>query len=963
MNASGFRTLGLLMAFYQPQASESTDLNDERFAALASIQNACDQVDQADRLLVALSRYLLAARYGAVLDHENAIVEYDRALTLLESIDLTSTDHWLYTVAPFLSTNARPGFAHRLALRAHMAKVSRLLDVGRVQQAMDAAETLVRFTSVRMSTQPGDHCWALSRRARVERESRDVQAFLATEQELEGLVHSLPDVTGRGVTRLYWWGTASNNAQKLKDYGRSDEFLRKRISLRARRDLDIDVAPEDLTADDMRAIVAGYHRAGSDGQLTNIGNDIYDLALNLYNSGALHTDTETRAHSLKLLDVTEEAWKNFAVNGLFAVSLSRARIRLLVEKGADIQDATATFLRVNEQALRFNTRRRALVAAVRFGTTGSPAVLDRIQTLITTTDSTHAGTENAHLHGMLAEFWLRACRADEMSGSTPQWEMAEAAALTAAPLLRPNGVSLDPELEAVVWQAAAAALPLGERSSMKLERLLRSIECVAELMVTISTTADRKMIAVQFASVFFEAAELSVALGDHAAADLIMEATRRDRVGLLLAELVANPAIANTIRAAALAITDSNRRSPDTPVNDEDEGDGNDDGGLSAKTLEDRSAAILDDRAQATTEAERILGPLGALCDPQLLRTMTARRILRQRPIDEPTAVLQLLPLTGLLDDHSTGSPVTVCRRLTYTTGSSVHEHLDHVQVPKKMLTGSPGDAHLFTHAARYAEALFPEPLLALLDTATMEAPTRLLVVPTGFFHIPFDYLPIPGGRLIDKAIVSLHGSLTSMNSLMHIEQTSSTAPSLAVYDNVKFRHAEDEYRSIIEHLSGVRRVGSATELDAALHEAESSRMALLAMGVHGTRDEQGWGQAKILPDGSMVTAADVLRWDVPRLCVLASCHSSLTTVDGIELGGFPLALMLRGATTVIGGLFRIPDESTTAIMKCFWADLGQGQDAVRALRNAKLSWLSQSNISKRPRTWTGLITYGAATR
>ncbi|MGG7105053.1 CHAT domain-containing protein [Rhodococcus sp. 24CO] len=711
----------------------------------------------------------------------------------------------------------------------------------------------------------------------------------------------------------------------------------------------------------MLAIVAGYHRAGSDGQLTNIGNDIYDLALNLYNSGALHTDDETRAYVLELLDVAEEAWKNFAVNGLFAVSLSRARIKLIVEKGADVEDATDTFLRVNEQALRFNTRRRALVAAVRFGTVASPAVLDRIQTLITATDSIHTGSENAHLHGMLAEFWLRSCRADERSGSTPPWEVAEAAALTAAPLLRPNGVSLDPELEAVVWQAAAAAIPLGERSGMKLERLLRSIGCVAELMVTISTTVDRRMIAIQFASVFFEAAELSVTLGDHAAADLIMEATRRDRVGLLLAELVANPAIANTIRAAALAVTDSNRMAPDAPVNDEDEEEN--DGGISAERLEDRSAAILDDRAQATTEAERILGPLGALCDPQLLNTMTARRILRQRPIDEPTAVLQLLPLSGVLDYHSTSSRVTVYRRLTWTTGATVHEHLDRVHVPKKMLTGSPGDADLFTHAARYAEALLPKPLLTLLNTVTMEVPARLLVVPTGFFHIPFDYLPIPGGRLIDKAVISLHGSLTSINSLMHIEQAASTAPSLAVYDSVKLGHAEDEYRSIVEHLSDVRRVDSATELDATLHEAETSCIALLAMGVHGTRDKQGWGQAKIMPDGSIVTAADVLRWDVPRLCVLASCHSSLITVDGIELGGFPLALMLRGATTVIGGLFQIPDESTTAIMKHFWAGLGQDQNAVRALRNAKLSWLSQSSTSKRPRTWTGLITYGAATR
>lgn len=957
--ANGFRTLGLLLSLHQPQATESTDRDDERLAALAGIQHACEQVDPTDRLLLALSLYLLAGRYEAVSDRENAIIEYDKALNVLDSIDMTSEAHWLYDVAPFLSASAQPGFAHRIALRAHLARVARLLDLGRVQQAMGAAEALVHFTSVRKLTNPGDHGWALGRRSRVERENRDVQAFLSTEQELKELAESLPEGSGQGQALIYWWGAASNNAQKLKDFSRSSEFLRRRISYRARRDLGIDVVPADLGADDMRTIVAGYHSSGSDGLLTNIGNDVYDLALNLYSSGVLHTDKECRADALELLDVVEEAWKNFAVNGLFAVALSRARISLLDAVGADVQKATDVFLHVNEQAIRFNTKRRALVAAVRFGTAGSAAVLERLHTLIGAVDPAHAGTESAHLHGMLAEFWLRSCRQDEESGSAPRWEDAESAALTAAPLLRPNGVSLDPELEAVVWQAAAAAIPDRERSDEKLTRLLRSIECIAELIVTISTTADRRTIAVQFASVFEDAIELSLTLDDHAAADLIMEATRRDRVGLLLAELVSNPTVANTIRAAALAVADSSGRILDVAL--DDEGQGEEDGGFTVGALQDRSAAILHDRAWATQEAERILGPLGASCDPKILSTMTARRILRRRAIDEPTAVLQVLPLAGVPENATTSNRVTVYRRLTYTTGSRVHEYLDRVVVPEKMLTGSPGDAALFVHAARYAEALIPTPLRTLLDTATRDTPIRLLVVPTGFFHIPFDYLPVPGGRLLDKAIISLHGSLTSINSLLDVERTASTVPSIAVYDDVKLGHAEDEYLALVQHLSDVRRVASKFELDEVLLQTEPPRTALLAMGVHGTMDEQGWGQAKIMPDGSRVTAADVLRWDVPRLVVLASCHSSLTTVDGIELGGFPLALMLRGATTVVGGIFQIPDEPTTAIMKHFWANLGEGQDAVRALRSAKLDWLSQKGARTPPRAWTGLITYGAA--
>lgn len=957
--AVGYRTLGWLLSVYQPAASESDSAVDERSRALESVQYVSVLADPEDPVLIALTQLLLGGRCTSLREYERALDAYDRVLHALEPTDLLSTNHWLYHVAPFLRTDAQPGFAHRLALRAHMYTVSRLLDLGRIGQAQAAADRLVEFTAARQAMNPGDHGWALSRRARVERERRDVPAFLATERELEGLAGHLPEGTAKQAVQLYWWNAAANNATKLGDYARSSEFFRIRIAHRARRDLGIELKPADVSAETLAPIVAAYHRVGSKAQLTNVGNDAYDLALNLFNSGVLQNDLPAREEALRLLDTAEEAWKNFAVNGLFAVSLSRARIDLLDQR-SDRAAATATFLRVNAEAVRFNTKRRALVAAVRYGTVGDPAVLARLQELIEQLDPNHATVEGAHLHGLLAEFWLRSCLADEAAGRVAPWQLAADAAAIAAPLLRPAGVSLDPELEAVVWQAAAAATSSPQHTRDRLEHLLRAIGCVAELVVTISTTADRSRVADRFAPLFSEAAELAVALQDDAAADLIMEAARRDRVGLLLAELIANPTVADTIRSTALAVTDSSRQSPDElPVDDTD---GEEDGGVSTGTLESRSALILEDRAHATTEAERVLGPLGALCDPQLLRRVTARRILAQRPITEPTAILQLLPLTaGTRAAGGHHNPVPVYRRLTYTTGGAVHEYLDSVHIPRSMLDAPPGDPKLFRSVDTYAKALLPAPLHQLCRAATTEAPIRLLIVPTGFFQVPFELLPSDGSPLVHRAVVSLHGSLTSMYSLLQVEGTASSVPSIAVYDTGRLAHAEDEFASLAKHLPGVQRIGSARDLDTALHPQAPPHTALLAMGVHGTRDEQGWGQTKLMPDGSTVTAADVLRWDVPRLCVLASCHTALTTVDGLELGGFPLALMLRGATTVVGALFAIPDRTTAEIMGYFWGELGRGRDAVRALHHAKISWLADHSQDHSPRSWTGLVTYGCA--
>ncbi|MGY2008239.1 CHAT domain-containing protein [Nocardia gipuzkoensis] len=954
--ARGYETLGTLLSVYQPVAATSGVAVDERHHALHAVQQACEQADPADSILFSLAHLLLGGRYASVRDYERSLLAYDTAIRALTGVDLYATDHWFYDVAPFLVKSAEPGVAHRIAFRGRLYKPSRLLDLGLVQQAKDSADELVEFTRARLPEGVGDYAWALTRHARVDRERRAVQAFIATEGELKDLAESLAQGTGKRAAQVYWWGCAANNAQKLGDFARSSEYFRRRIAFRAHRDLGIEIDPGNVNSHTIAPLISEYHRLGSTSQLTNIGNDAYDIALNLFYSGILEVDATARTEALRLLDLVERAWKDFAVNGVYALSLSRTRIHM-IDSAADIPAATATCLQINDEAVRFNTKRRALVVAVRYGQVGSPQVLNRLHTSIDALDATHAFTDGAYLHGLLAEFWLRFCTSEETAGRPGPWAEAESAALTAAPLLRPDGVSLDPELEAVVWQAAAAAITAPELATEKLDRLLRAICSVAELMVTIANFEERRTVATRFAPLYVQAADLARTLDDHEASDLIMEAVRRDRVGLLLAGIIANPSISDDIRAAALAISDSSRRAPEEPSVD-DIGDEEDYDGLSADEVRSRSSAILDDRAQATRAAEQVLGPLGALCDPLLLRKITARVVLTSREITQPTAILQLLPMP---EADAAGDHVVVYQRLTYTVRDEIYEYLDTVQLPRSVLHLEPGHSDTFRDRDTFRR-LLPQPLHALCRAASTDAPVRLMIVPTGLFQIPFELIPVGAAPLIHKAAVTLHGSLTSMHSQIQLELEPARAPSLAVYDTVQLRHTQGEYDALVQHVPQVRRVTSADELNTALDPGTSARAAVLAMGVHGEGDDHGWGQTKIMPDRTLVAAADVLSWDAPRLCVLASCHTALTTFDGRELGGFPLALMLRGATTVIGGLFRIPDKSTSEIMTLFWADLGRGHNAVTALRQAKLTWLAQHAQQHDPQEWTGLITYGAAT-
>ncbi|OZD05085.1 hypothetical protein CH275_11960 [Rhodococcus sp. 06-235-1A] len=890
-------------------------------------------------------------------------------------MDLLSHTHWLYEDAPFLVTDAKPGAAYKVHFRARLGIVRGLLASSDVARAQSEVGLLVEFAERHKEHDHKLSGWALVTQARVQRAANDTRGFLATEAELKELADS---GTEDGPFSRYWYTCVADNASHLKDYGRVEWATRQRLGARARKILKVDFDEESAGSDDFRKLVERAYALGSRLSLSNLGNGFYDVVKAQLYSGALDGHPERRAEALRILDVADFAWKDFSGNSTHSLRMMRGLVTLLNDEPL-LDEVTRELVSVNHQATNENTARRALVAAVRSGVVGSSVVRARLDELLGSVDPVRAAGEFAVVMGLSAEWWLRVNDSGGSSEQALDWESGERAALDAVTLLRPAGVSLDPELEAVCWLSAALSLDAGQgRKIEQLERLLWSVRCVAELMVTVSTTADRSRLSNRFARVFDAGAALAVELGDHDAADVIMEAARRDRVGLILAELARNPDVDTAIRSSALAVSDSSAAIPTTTTTDGEDGD--EDGGTPAvSSTESRSAAILVDRQGAVSDAERVLGPLGALCDASALMSITAASILdRRSDLTGTTVVLQLFPQQT---SQSSGrgrevSTVRVYRRLTWIEGgddSAVEEHLDHFDPPKTLLATSAEDLRIFAWLPTFAQIL-PQPLLDLLARADRSSPVRLMIVPTGLFHVPFDALPLSGSglrdeMLIDRAVVSVHGSLTSMLALMRTDTVSSIVPSIAVYDGERadgeLKHVEAEFISLNTHVPGVIRVRGAEELRERLRkDSDSEPIAMLAMGVHGSSDDHGWGQGKTMPDGSIVTAAQALGWKAPRLCVLASCHSPITAADGVELSGFPLALMLTGAATVIGGLYDIDDEATTAIMNRFWELYAGGTVPLIALHQAKVEWLHHNpDVRRTPRLWAGLVTYGAATQ
>ncbi|MGX5654042.1 CHAT domain-containing protein [Geodermatophilus nigrescens] len=379
------------------------------------------------------------------------------------------------------------------------------------------------------------------------------------------------------------------------------------------------------------------------------------------------------------------------------------------------------------------------------------------------------------------------------------------------------------------------------------------------------------------------------------------------------------------------------------------------------------TGAVLERRQRAIAEAEAVLGPLAALADPRANLSLTAADLLRPHLAGgRPTAVLQLLvDHTGLLDDGSPSDGLTVYRRLSWVTGDPgedrVHEHISRADLPRA--TPALLDAtniEVWQSLRQLAAVLLPQDLRDLLLATTDGPPVRLLIVPTGALNMPFDALPLGPGDdvlVVHRAATAVCGSLAAAAVLARTEAGDWAPRGVTVLDD-SLVHAKQEMAALRASLAdAVAPAENFTELRSELGRAPLP--AVLAMAVHGTDDEDGWGQTKEMPDRSVMTAAQFLACDMPRLCVLSSCFSSIRQRRGGELAGFPLAAILRGATTVIGSLVDIPDLATSEIMQRFWPLYAAGHDPQDALHAARLAWLAEHPEGLRHRRqWAGILAY-----
>ncbi|MDX3655785.1 CHAT domain-containing protein [Streptomyces sp. ID05-26A] len=237
------------------------------------------------------------------------------------------------------------------------------------------------------------------------------------------------------------------------------------------------------------------------------------------------------------------------------------------------------------------------------------------------------------------------------------------------------------------------------------------------------------------------------------------------------------------------------------------------------------------------------------------------------------------------------------------------------------------------------------------------DVPLVLFSPDSGLWSLPWSALSITADTaLIDHAAVAL-------------------VPSCSLFGQYP---GAAEGRGVLSYLSGVDESGLGVERSAlgyawpdAVTEAggpdalvdalaRGDEYEVLALSVHGD-GRAGLAHSLILDPRRSVrlSAGRMIGLRFPATVVVGACFSgSLDRRVGTDPTGIPSVMPCQGATTVIGGLFPLPDgaasgHSTAGILGHLYVRLAEGEPAPWALRSAQRRWRSGRMTS--PLAWASL--------
>jgi CHAT domain-containing protein/tetratricopeptide (TPR) repeat protein len=276
----------------------------------------------------------------------------------------------------------------------------------------------------------------------------------------------------------------------------------------------------------------------------------------------------------------------------------------------------------------------------------------------------------------------------------------------------------------------------------------------------------------------------------------------------------------------------------------------------------------------------------------------------------------------------------------------------------------------------------------------------RLIIIPDGMLaYIPFDILltkPVEGndynfGRLdyiIDKYTLSYGYSATllfqpGLRRLRAGKSLLAFAPSdpetmvvekYRVGDNPMdstnlkpLAGSAKEIRSIVNIAGGDLRLGN----EASEHNFKelSSQYRILHLAAHAIINEDDplhstlvFSSDKAGMEDGMLNVSEIYNLDLnASMVVLSACNTGTGTLKrGEGIMSLARAFFYAGVPSVVMTLWPVGDESCSRLMTYFYKNLAAGESKDEALRNAKLTFIRESDpILQHPFYWAGYIVVG----
>lgn len=278
------------------------------------------------------------------------------------------------------------------------------------------------------------------------------------------------------------------------------------------------------------------------------------------------------------------------------------------------------------------------------------------------------------------------------------------------------------------------------------------------------------------------------------------------------------------------------------------------------------------------------------------------------------------------------------------------------------------------------ASAIYRD-LLAPLEPA-LKSVTQLTIVPDGILaYLPFEALPTPKGRLVERFRVAYAPSASALNALKQRNRKPPPRSLLAfadpAYGNPPALVAERGFDftrlpqtraevAAIRTLFPVSKVFVGAEADEhALKSADLENFQYLHIAAHGYFDEQHPARSGVVltpgqDDDGVLQAHEVMRLRLNAdLVTLSACQTGLgKLLAGEGVLSLSRAFFYAGAQSTVVSLWNVNDAATAQLMKSFYTNLTRGLPRDEALRQAKLAML-KSTAWRHPYFWAPFIFTG----